>query len=294
MNDTERHLDDIQADIQRTRSRLDETLSAVEQKLEPKQLVDQGWQYLRSHGATEYFASLGDAAKRQPLPLALIGTGLAWLMLSDGRRHLPSDNSLGGSSHVSPRTGSGLGQTTETVKQAVQNATNKLAETRDAATSTVADMGNRVSGAVAGTMEKVTHNAQRVKSGYEHMVEEQPLALGAIGLALGALLAATAPRTRQEDRMMGSTSDRLFNDAKKFGEEKVEQAKEAVKSTLSDVMPTDSSQDKKPAPSTGESHASAALLKPANPPVARPSDPYFAPASQPNSSGSGMEPRRPI
>lgn len=294
MSDNERHLDEIQADIQRTRSRLDETLSAVEHRLDPKQLVDQGWQYLRGHGATEYFVSLGDAAKRQPLPLALVGTGLVWLMLSDSRSRLSADSSHGNSSTSTSNANSGLSHATETVKNAVHNATSKLAEKRDAATSTVADVGNKVSGAVTGTIDKVTHNAQRVKSSYEHMVEEQPLVLGAIGLALGALLAATAPRTRQEDRMMGGTSDRLFNDAKKFGGEKVEQAKEVMKSTLSDLGSPDSSQDEKPVSAIGGSHSSAALLKPANPSVSRPNDPYFAPVNHSNPSNARVDPKRPV
>lgn len=289
MNDTERRLDEIQADIQRTRSRLDETLSAVEQRLDPKQLMDQGWHYLRSHGATEYFVSLGDAAKRQPLPLALVGTGLAWLMLSDNRHSLRSDISLDHSSNALSDNNSRSSHTTETVKSAVHSATHKLAEKRDAATHTIADMGNKVSGAVTGTFEKVTHNAQRVKSGYEHMLEEQPLALGAIGLALGALLAASAPRTRQENRMMGGTSDKLFNDAKKFGSEKVEQAKDAVKSTLSESNSPDNPQDKKPDPSAGKPPTASVPSTPLHSPISKSSDPYFAPTN--NSIEQGVAKR---
>jgi len=244
MNDTERHLDDIQSDIRRTRSRLDETLSAVEQRLDPGQLMDQGVHYLRNHGVTDYFVSLGDAAKRQPLPLALAGVSLAWLMLSDSRHQARSGTTRSGLSNGSSDTDSALSNTTASVKQAVHNATDTLAEKRDSAVNSVVDMGSKVSGAVSGTIDKVTHNAQRVKSGYEHMVEEQPLALGAIGLALGALIAASAPRTRREDRLMGGTSDRLMDEAKKFGREKVEHAKEAVSSTLSESSESEQPKNK--------------------------------------------------
>src|SRR5690606_17219131 len=41
--------------------------------------------YVRSGGAAEYFRNLGEMAKRNPMPLALVGTGLAWLAFS-GRR----------------------------------------------------------------------------------------------------------------------------------------------------------------------------------------------------------------
>ena len=81
-----REPEQIQADIERTRSELDHTLSAIEQRLTPGQLVDQGLDYLRRHGAKEYVANLGEAVKRDPLPLAFVGIGLAWLMASDRGR----------------------------------------------------------------------------------------------------------------------------------------------------------------------------------------------------------------
>ena len=73
MSDSNRDPDDIQADIARTRGRLDETLSAIERRLEPSRLMDQGVDYLRNHGAKTYFVNLGETAKQQPLPLALVG-----------------------------------------------------------------------------------------------------------------------------------------------------------------------------------------------------------------------------
>lgn len=236
MNNQDRSLDDIQSDIRRTRGRLDDTLSAVEQRLEPGQLLDQGVHYLRNHGVTEYFGSLGESAKRQPLPLALVGLSLAWLMVSDRRARGHSGHSDYSGATASRPSGSAHPDTersqTSSFKSAIHDATDRLAEKRDAAVDTVADMREKVSGAVNNTLDKFSHSAQKVKNGYEHMLEEQPLALGAIGLGLGALLAASAPRTRREDQLMGSASDRLMSEAKDFGRETVAQAKEAVTSSL--------------------------------------------------------------
>ena len=75
-------------------------------------------------------------------------------------------------------------------------------------------------------MERVRSQAQLARSSYDTMVREQPLALGAIGLAIGACLAAVAPRTRQEDELMGEASDRLAEQAKEVGKEQLGKAQQ--------------------------------------------------------------------
>src|SRR4051794_23165308 len=76
----QRRPEDIQAEIARTRSEMDATLSAIEQRLTPGQLVDQGLDYLRRSGAREFASNLGTSVKDNPLPVSLVGIGLAWLM----------------------------------------------------------------------------------------------------------------------------------------------------------------------------------------------------------------------
>ncbi|HEV2430992.1 MAG TPA: YtxH domain-containing protein [Burkholderiales bacterium] len=59
-------------------------------------------------------------------------------------------------------------------------------------------------------------------------MHEQPLALGAIGLAIGAVLGAAAPRTRQEERLMGEASRKLAEKAKGLGSQQLDKAQQAV------------------------------------------------------------------
>jgi ElaB/YqjD/DUF883 family membrane-anchored ribosome-binding protein len=74
-------------DIERHRQEIDRTLSALEQKFSLQDIADQLMAQLKG-GPGSYFSSLGSAAKHNPLPLALVGVGLGWLMLSgqDGTR----------------------------------------------------------------------------------------------------------------------------------------------------------------------------------------------------------------
>lgn len=63
-----------------------------------------------------------------------------------------------------------------------------------------------------------------------HLLREQPLVVGAIGLAVGAVLGALLPLTRRENELMGETRDQLLEQAKEKGQETLEQATETAKS----------------------------------------------------------------
>ncbi|HET7297762.1 MAG TPA: DUF3618 domain-containing protein, partial [Burkholderiales bacterium] len=68
-----RRPEQILTEIYRTRDELEKTLVAIEHRLTPGQLVDQGLDYLRHSGANEFVHNLGGAAKQNPLPVALVG-----------------------------------------------------------------------------------------------------------------------------------------------------------------------------------------------------------------------------
>lgn len=267
----ERSPEQIQSDIRRTRSHLDETLTALERRLQPGRLVDQGVDYLRDNGAKDYLVNLGRAAQEQPLPLALAGVGLAWLMLTNGRAR--TIDSARADSAIDDALAS-AGDTAATVRDKVTGAREQVAgfgdqvarKTREAAQHTSQAMSNaaQVARERAQQIGSVTRQgAERVRSSYEHVVSEQPLALGAIGLAVGALLAATAPRTRQEDRLMGSASDRLADQAKTAGLEQLEKAKNAA-SAAQDAVVEDLGADPDGA-SDYQNVASPSMAPPAGP-----------------------------
>ena len=161
--------DEIMDEMERTRAEMDTTLTAIELRLSPGQLFDQGLHYLRSSGGAEFFSNLGGSAKQNPMPVALVGIGLAWLMAS--------------------------GRPARAGASATSNA-----------------------------MHRAGEKAQQAKARIDSMMHEQPLALGAVGLAVGALLAACTPRTRHEDRLVGEARDRLAEKVKAEAPERIERA----------------------------------------------------------------------
>jgi beta-lactamase regulating signal transducer with metallopeptidase domain len=68
---------------------------------------------------------------------------------------------------------------------------------------------NKSTGAVKETVNRTTNvaqaQAQRAREGFNTLLEEQPLVLGAFGVALGAIIGAALPSTEQEDRLVGDT-----------------------------------------------------------------------------------------
>lgn len=67
--------DTIEQEIASERARLAETLKALDERLSPEAIVDQAADAVRQHGS-----KLGDVAKDNPLAVALIGSGVAWLL----------------------------------------------------------------------------------------------------------------------------------------------------------------------------------------------------------------------
>ena len=242
MNHTERSAEQIQADIQRTRRDLDQTLTQLERRLEPRRLVDQGIDYVRDHGAVEYLSNLGKAAKDQPLPLALVGVGLAWMMMTNGRSASGRADgpSLGEGIHeaaaeAGSRIREGVGSLHSRASELGGAVNQVMSETRGAAQRTSQSLSEAADATMARAAQvgdATRRGAQKVRSGYDHLVNEQPLALGAIGLALGAVLAAAAPRTRQEDEWMGDSSDRLVDGAMRAGRGKIREVQRAATEAL--------------------------------------------------------------
>lgn len=70
----------IEREIAEDRRRIEERIDAIQAKLSPGQMVDEMLAYARNHGGAEFASNLKSSAVSNPLPVALIGIGLAWLM----------------------------------------------------------------------------------------------------------------------------------------------------------------------------------------------------------------------
>lgn len=221
-----RRPEEILAEIDHTRDEMDRTLSAIEHRLTPGQLVDQGLDYLRHSGANEFVQNLGGTAKQNPLPVALVSIGLAWLMAL-GRQ--PAQ-------HPSSMSTSGMRRGMHDMRDKASGAMQSASETLSSAKERVAGSMDSVRHRASEFTERTKHQWERARGGVEYLVNEQPLALGAIGLAIGAVLGAAAPRTRAEEQLMGDASRNLTEKAKEAGSQQLDKATQAAADVAQSAM----------------------------------------------------------
>ncbi|TNM64995.1 DUF3618 domain-containing protein [Aliirhizobium smilacinae] len=89
-NTTERTSADIQREIDADRQRIGSRIDAIQERMSPGQLIDEVMAYAKGSGGGEYVSNLGQAVKTNPIPVALMGVGLAWLMAKQGTTANPA------------------------------------------------------------------------------------------------------------------------------------------------------------------------------------------------------------
>lgn len=225
----------IERDIDRTRASLGRTVDALERRLSPGELVDQALGMAREHGG-EFATNLGRSVRNNPMPVILTGVGLAWMMASSNEPRA-SGYSASYEDWTSPNASdsdSG-GGTKERLKSGVSSAKSAVGAVGDSASrakDTVRQSVGSLGGKASEAGERIRMQGQRVRYGFESLMEDQPLLVGAIGLAVGAALGAALPRTESEDRLLGETSDSTMRSVK----DKAAQAYEEVRDTAADVV----------------------------------------------------------
>lgn len=131
------------------------------------------------------------------------------------------------------------GAATDSVKGAASNLRDKASHAREGmsdamhgASDRLRSAGHRVSDGSHRAAEQMRQRAYQARRGFDDLLHEQPLAVGAIGVAIGALLAAMLPATRREDEMLGATSDRAKERARELAEQGKQQARHMAEQGL--------------------------------------------------------------
>src|SRR5690606_21457673 len=250
--DTQKSPYELEREIDATRAELQATLEELEHRLSPSDLLGQLWTQVRRHGG-EVGGNLGHSLKENPIPALLTSIGIAWMMASNGRHPSRYDGNGSGRrlregrermSAAGERMRESGGRVRERMRGAREamrhrgdTAREGLMSARERMASSAHSMGERARSMSAGARRR----ARRAGSGFGYMLEEQPLLLGAIGLAAGAIAGAALPSTEHEDRAFGPARDRALERMKRAGSEgarrvreHAEEAAEQVKSAIDD------------------------------------------------------------
>lgn len=83
---------------------------------------------------------------------------------------------------------------------------------------------------------RVSDAAQKGGTQLADFYDNQPLVIGALGLALGAAIGALAPRTQMEDDIMGAQRDHLFAEAERIYDEEKGKLETVIDKTVEETQ----------------------------------------------------------
>jgi ElaB/YqjD/DUF883 family membrane-anchored ribosome-binding protein len=242
--DSEKRPQDLEREIDETRAHMERTLDLLERKLSPGELIDELLTMVRRDGGG-FARNLSTQVQNNPVPTLLTAVGLTWLMSASDRppRRYPSDGRPGRYAQArdaAARSMHGAGEAVGHARERAGELGERAHEMGEHAREMASDAGHRMhemaddARARMGDMAaSLRRGSQRAGSEYEHLLHEQPLLLGGLGLALGAALGAMLPRTQAEDELMGGTSDRVKRDLEQEGERQYERARETAERAAS-------------------------------------------------------------
>ena len=128
------------------------------------------------------------------------------------------------------------GEVVQQAKESVSDLADQTSDLVGQASEAVSGLGTRVQGQAEDLAhhtrqraevlnEQTRYYTRRAKWGFVQMMEENPLAVGAMALAVGAAVGLSVPTTRKEDEWLGETRDRLLEEAQTKVQETVEKVK---------------------------------------------------------------------
>lgn len=244
----------IKARIEDTRQQMGETIDAIQERLSisniSEQVSEQVTNAIETVKDTVYDATIGKTVtymkdigneisgsaafktvRNNPLPFILIAAGAGMLAYN---------------SYVGNKRGSGYrqgrrlaGQSEESSRSLLRSAGEKVSGAARGISDAAGNAYQSVSGAASSTYESANEFAHRAydKVGeygrtahdrYDTHIEENPLAVGAVALAVGAAIGFAIPSTRYEGDLMGSASQNLIQKAQDSAGGLIDRVKQAA------------------------------------------------------------------
>ena len=218
--------------VERVMERVNDTISNV---TEPAmEAMGRAGEKLKETGTV-----MTNTVRRNPIPLALIGLGVGMLIVNRVRnaddrtrrshgyeQDFDREHDLRSTRHM----GMGLSDTTRSGEYA--GASRQYGMSNQTG---LGHMRETASDFAHGTAERVSHLGHQAKEGalwagrgFQRMVRENPLAVGATAVAVGAAVGLVLPTTRVEQDYMGEASERLVDNAKQAARDAMDKVKNAA------------------------------------------------------------------
>jgi hypothetical protein len=126
----------------------------------------------------------------------------------------------------------------ETVGDVAQRAQETVGNVVDQAQSTAGDVAQHAQEAAGYIADRAQFQAQRLEDRFERTLHENPLAVGAIALALGTAVGFTLPQTQRENELLGETRDNLIERAQTVAQDTVEKVQRVASEVIDEAQTT--------------------------------------------------------
>lgn len=246
----------MQRDIRDSRAHIGEAFGELKQRLNPRHIKENTMNRM-THSANRASSSVGGVVRNNPVPIAMIGLGLGWLLLTQSGydRRLANSRTVGRMSDRAERYGQSIreslhdatdsvregashlyGRANRSVRQAAERVSGQggtpsqdnsvYPEGTHAAYGSATGTGGRsVSGSTGSSMGR---RVGKMTHGFWDMVDDHPLVAGVMGVALGAALGASIPNTRYENEWMGEYADEAYDRVKTVASDTLERGTRAA------------------------------------------------------------------
>ncbi len=257
---TDKSAAELEREAEAARERVANTAESLRSKMTPGQLIDEMTGMFSSGDSSAALNTLKAQVRDNPLPLTLVGAGLAWLMLGQGSGssrdsearygtgerygageygsregwdgdYPTSDADLGDYGSAGRGGGSLADKVTSAASSAIQMASEATGSVQQAFSGATDRIG-RSAGDFAGRSRGMGSQARHAA---EDMFEREPLVLAALGLTVGTAIGALLPHTRLEDEALGKYAGKLRDAGEDLYEKGMKEAKDVATVAYNEV-----------------------------------------------------------
>jgi ElaB/YqjD/DUF883 family membrane-anchored ribosome-binding protein len=265
--------DRIEAELAQTRARMDSRLDELQDHLTPRRMINDAFGYFRGGAGAEFTSELITRAKNNPIPLALTGVGIAWLMASSSdsqpsaRKMRPrddleariraaegrverfdhdDDDSYHGRLDDARAEVVGVARSpsespaffAQRIKEAAKSMGVTLREkshdlTADAGRA-FGNLGDRA-GRTGASIQKGTTDMARSARDSLASASSNPLALGAVAALVGLVAGSLIPTSEKEEEKLGSVASKLRTTGRDLAQDVVDRGGRIATDTIDAV-----------------------------------------------------------
>jgi len=246
--------DAIRHDIEQTRAQMSGTIDEIQERLSPTRLMNEAKETVRDatvgkvtgmmNNAGRSAEGFVDRIREHPVSAAMIGVGAWWLLnklpasssgSSYNRRYgnFSTDRYPTGSYGSNEQYGwSREGGDARGVRDMAHDASETISDYTSRGQQRIGEMAHDATEAISDYtwrgQQRISDMADRAESQFNRWMRENPLAVGAAAIAVGAAIGMAIPETDRERELIGETRDRLVDKAQEMASHTVEQVASAL------------------------------------------------------------------